>query len=161
LFRVLKGVSRFCHLACAIPLFALVAITSADVVARYFLSSSVPDTAEISGMLLGICISLSLPYVTLLREQVRFDLVLGILPLRAQALADVVTLSVSTALFGLIAWQTVKRVLYSMSGGEYIGSLEIPVWPAKSLFAFSCLLTAIVLAALWVAALRQLVDRSS
>ena len=161
MIRALKSVPRLCHLACAIPLFALVAITSADVVARYFMSSSVPDTAEISGMLLGICISLSLPYVTLRQEQVRFELVLGLLPLRARAVADVVMLSIGTALFGLIAWQTVKRVLYSMKGGEYIGSLEIPVWPAKSLFAFSCLLTAIVLAALWVAALRHLVGRSS
>ena len=161
MIRALKGVSRLCHRACAIPLFALVAITSADVVARYFMSSSVPDAAEISGMLLGICISLSLPYVTLQREQVRFDLVLGTLPPRARALADTITLAIGTTLFALIAWQTVKRVLYSMMSGEYIGSLEIPIWPAKALFAFSCLLTAIVLAALWVAALRHFVNRSS
>ena len=130
-----------------------------DVVARYVFASSVPDTAEISGMLLGICISLSLAYTTLQGEQVRFDLVVSRLPARARAVADVGTLLVSSVLFALVAWQTVKRVLYSMKGGEYIGAMEIPVWPAKSVFAFGCLMTALVLAALFASALRRLLSR--
>ena len=132
-----------------------------DVVARYVFASSVPDTAEISGMLLGLCISLSLAYTTLRGEQVRFDLVVNRLPAQARAVADVVTLLVSAALFALIAWQTVKRVLYSMKGGEYIGAMEIPVWPAKSVFAFGCLLTALVLAVLFGSALRRLLNRKA
>ena len=127
-----------------------------DVVARYVFSSSVPDTAEISGMLLGICISLSLPYTTLKGEQVGFDLVVNRLSARARVVADVVTLFVAAALFTLMAWQTVRRVLYSMNSGEYIGAIEIPIWPAKSVFAIGCLLTALVLAALFVSALRRL-----
>lgn len=140
-------------------MFVLVAITTMDVVARYALRSSVPDTAEISGMLLGICISLSLAYTTMKREQVRFDLLVSRLPVRAQIMVDAMTLLIAAALFVLIAWQTVRRVLYSMSGGEYIGALEIPIWPAKSVFAFGCLLTAVVLVALFVSALRRLLDR--
>ena len=67
----LASVCRLSNLATCLPLFILVVITAADVVARYFFASSVPDTAEISGMLLGICISLSLPFATLRQEQVR------------------------------------------------------------------------------------------
>lgn len=152
---LLKNVPRICHFASCIPLFVLVAITTMDVVARYFFRSSVPDTAEISGMLLGICISLALPFTTLKGEQVRFDLVVRMLPARARALADGIALFLATALFVLIAWQTVRRVLYSMSGGEYIGAMEIPIWPAKAVFAFGCLLTAVVLATLFVSALRR------
>lgn len=156
---VLKNVPRLCHLASCLPLFILVAITTMDVVARYAFRSSVPDTAEISGMLLGICISLSLPFATMEGGQVRFDLVLNMLPRRARLIADAGTLLVSVALFVLIAWQTVKRVGYSMRGGEYIGSLEIPIWPAKSVFAFGCLLTALVLAALFVGTFHRLLNR--
>ena len=152
---LLKNVPRICHFASCIPLFILVAITTMDVVARYFFRSSVPDTAEISGMLLGICISLSLPFTTLKGEQVRFDMVLGMLPARARALADGFTLFLAAVLFVVIAWQTVRRVLYSMSSGEYIGAMEIPIWPAKAVFAFGCLVTAVVLAALFVSALRR------
>lgn len=158
---VLKNVPRLCHLVSCLPLFILVAITTMDVVARYVFNTSVPDTAEISAMLLGICISLSLPFATLRQEQVRVDMVVNRLPARGRAVAEVVTLFVSTVLFALIAWQTIKRVLYSMNSGEYIGAMEIPIWPAKSVFAISCLLTALVLAALFVSALRRVLSRQA
>lgn len=159
LLKLLGNVPRYCHLASCAPLMVLVCITTADVAARYIFASSVPDTAEISGMLLGICISLSLAFTTLQGEQVRFDLVVSRLPVRARIAADVITLLISAALFTVIAWQTVKRVLYSMKGGEYIGAMEIPIWPAKSVFAFGCLLTALVLAAMFACAVRRLLDR--
>ncbi len=153
---VLKNIPRVCHFASCIPLFILVVITTLDVVARYAFRSSVPDAAEISGMLLGICISLALPLTVLKDEQVKFDLVVNLLPAAGRLVAEVVCLLFACALFALIAWQTVKRVLYSMASGEYIGALEIPIWPAKSVFAFGCLLTALVLVALFAGALRRL-----
>lgn len=159
MLNVLRNVPRYCHVATFVPLMALVCITTMDVVARYVFASSVPDTAEISGMLLGICISLSLAFTTMRGEQVRFDLVVTRLPGRARIAADVITLLLSAALFAVIAWQTVKRVIYSMKGGEYIGAMEIPVWPAKSIFALGCLLTALVLAALFASAVRRLLNR--
>jgi TRAP-type C4-dicarboxylate transport system permease small subunit len=161
LLGILKSVPRFCHFASCVPLFILVAITTMDVVARYALNTSVPDTAEISGMLLGICISLSLAYTTLKGEQVRFNLVLNLLPVRVRLAADVVTLFVAAVLFALIAWQSVKRVLYSMKGGEYIGAMEIPIWPAKSVFGFASLLTALAAVTLFVAALRRIGNRQA
>ena len=156
MLNVFKNVPRYCHLASCIPLLILVAITTMDVVARYVFKSSVPDTAEISGMLLGICISLALPLTTLKGEQVRFDMVVGMLPARPRAIADGIALFLGAVLFVLIAWQTVRRVLYSMNSGEYIGAMEIPIWPAKAVFAFGCLLTAVVLATLFVSAFRRL-----
>jgi TRAP-type mannitol/chloroaromatic compound transport system permease small subunit len=153
---ILRRVLRWCHLFSAVPILALVLITTADVIARYFLASSVRDTAEISGMLLGVSISLSLAFTTFRQEQVRFDLVVSRLPGRVRTAADILTFFVSAALFGLIAWQTLSRVLYSMRSGEYVGEMEIPVWPAKAVFAAGCFLTALGLVALFIAAVGRI-----
>ena len=155
MLRLLKELPRYCHVASCAPLMLLVGITTADVVARYALGSSVPDTTEVSGMLLGICISLSFAFTTSQGMQVSFDLVVSRFRRRARVAAQVLTLALSTALFAIVAWQTGRRVLYSMQSGEYIGALEIPVWPAQAVFALGTILTALVLAALLVAALRQ------
>ena len=110
-------------------------------------------------MLLGICISLSFAFTTQQGMQVRFDMVANRLRGRVRLVAEIVTLALSTALFATIAWQTVKRVLYSMHSGEYIGAMEIPVWPAKAVFGLGMILTAFVLAALLGGALRRLLAR--
>jgi TRAP-type C4-dicarboxylate transport system permease small subunit len=156
LLGVLKGAPFFCHVASCVPLMLLVCITTADVLARYLFRSSVPDAAEISGMLLGLCISLSLAYTTLKGEQVTFDLVVNRLRGRARIASDAVTLLLSGLLFATIAWQTVKRALDSMKAGEYVGAMEMPVWPAKAVFAVGCLLTAGVLLSLSIGAFRRL-----
>jgi len=157
--RFLKALPRYCHVATCVPLVLLVIFTTADVIARYAFASSVPDTAEVSGMLLGICISLSFAFTTQQGMQVRFDMVANRLRGRVRLVAEIVTLALSTALFATIAWQTVKRVLYSMHSGEYIGAMEIPVWPAKAVFGLGMILTAFVLAALLGGALRRLLAR--
>lgn len=138
-------VARLCHYAACVVILLLVLVTTADVLARYVLASSVPDATEISGMLLGICIALSLPFVTLQEEQVRFDMVVGALAPRRRAFADMISHLIAACMFALLGWQAAQRALASLSSAEFIGQLEIPVWPTKTLFALSCGLTALVL----------------
>lgn len=157
--RFLEALPRYCHLASCLPLMMLVGITTADVVARYAFGTSVPDTAELSGMLLGVCISLSFAFTTSSGMQVRFDLVANRLRGRLRRACETITLALSTALFAIVAWQTWKRVLYSKESGEYIGSMEIPIWPAKAVFGVGAVLTALVLAALLVGSVRRLANR--
>jgi TRAP-type C4-dicarboxylate transport system permease small subunit len=159
LLRFLGAVPRYCHVASGVPLLLLVAITTADVIARYLLASSVPDAAEVSAMLLGICISLSFAFTTYSGMQVRFDLVANRMRGRLRRACETAMLGLSTVLFAVVAWQTWKRVLYSKESGEYIGSLEIPIWPAKAVFGVGAVLTALVLAALLFASVRWLVSR--
>ena len=44
-----------------------------------------------------------------------------------------------------LTWQATIRGIYNMGTGEWVGSLQIPIWPMRMLFAFGCLLTFIVL----------------
>lgn len=155
----LSTVLRVCHLASCIPLAVLVVITSADVIARYALAASVPDTIEISSLMLGLLISLALASAT--GDQVRFDVLLNMLPPRAQVVVEIFTASLSTIVFLLMGWEAVKRSAQSKAVGEYVGSMEILVWPAKSVFALGCLLTAATLLATVIFNLRRLFARQS
>ena len=143
--KFLASSSRAAHSLSCVPLIILIAITSADVVARYAFNSSVPDTAEISAMMLGVAISLALPVTTHGDEQVKFGVFVDRMPAGIKRWARIVSLFVPTVLFALIAWGAFVRVSNSYLGGEYIGALEIPIWPAKLVFAVACLLTAMVL----------------
>jgi TRAP-type C4-dicarboxylate transport system permease small subunit len=68
-----------------------------------------------------------------------------ILSTRAQRLAQVVTLLIAVVMFGLMTWQATIRSITNMRTGEYVGALQIPIWPIRMLFAFGCLLTFLVL----------------
>lgn len=152
--KAIRRVARALQYASCLPLFVMIVLTSSDVVARYALSTSVPDTAELSAMMLGLSISLSLAHTTLNGEQVRFDLLLGRLRPTSRMIVDALNLLISASIFVLIFWQAVKRVGDSFGSGEYIGSMEVPLWPAKAVFALGCGLTALALVAALVASLR-------
>ena len=149
--RVIRVVSQKLHLLSGIAIIAMTIIMSLDVIARYALKTSLLDTMEISCMLLGAVTSLALASVTKEEEHIRFTLLSDRLPTRTQDLAKAVTLMISVALFSALTWQTTIRAISGLRKGEFIGSLQVPIWPGRFLFAFGCLLTALVL-------LTQLID---
>ena len=142
---VIRTVSQKLHFLSGIAIIAMTCIMSLDVISRYLLKTSLLDTIEISSMLLGAVVSLALPSVTHVEEHIRFSLLTDRLSTRAQGLARAVTLIISVALFSLLTWQTTKRSFSTLRSGEFIGSLQIPLWPTRFLFAFGCLLTVLVL----------------
>jgi len=135
-------------LAC-IPLAILVLLTASDVFARYALASSVPDTIEISGLMLGLTVSLALAPVTFSRRQVEVDFITPRLPILMQKIVRSVVLLFAATIFGLMAWQAGVRTLKSHSIEEFIGSLMVQLWPLKAVFTFGVTLTCLAL--IWMA----------
>jgi TRAP-type C4-dicarboxylate transport system permease small subunit len=143
--RVIRVVSEKLHLLSGMAVIAMMLIMSLDVLFRYVLKTSLLDTLEISSMLLGAVTSLALASVTDQGEHIRFSLLTDRLSTRAQGLANAVTLMISAALFSVLTWQTTIRAISTLRKGEFTGSLQIPLWPGRFLFALGCLLTALVL----------------
>ena len=157
--NLLARVLHACHLAACIPLLILVMLTTGDIVARYAIATSIPDTIEISSLMLGLLISLALPATA--REQVSFDLLLNALGPKARLGMQIVTGLLSMIVFVLMGWEAIKRVARSRAIGEFVGSMEIMVWPAKSIFALGCVLTALALCAMVLSLARRLLARQS
>ncbi len=143
--RFISAVSQKLHFLSGMAVIAMVLIMSLDVISRYVLMTSLLDTIEISSMLLGAVVSLALPSVTDMGEHIRFSLLTERLSTRARGLAKAVALMISTTVFSLLTWQATIRGISGLRSGEFIGSLQIPIWPGRFLFAFGCLLTALVL----------------
>lgn len=143
--RFICAVAGRLNFVSGVVILIMVVIMSMDVVFRYLLKRSVLDTMELSSLLLGTVTSLALAFVTDKGEHVSFTLLTDRLSIRGREVSRFITLLISTALFVLLTWQTIVRAISSLKSGEFIGSMETPLWPSKFLFAFGCLLTLLVL----------------
>ena len=143
--RVIRSVAQKLHFLSGMAVIAMMLLMSLDVIARYVLKSSILDTIEISSMLLGTVVCLSLVSITYEGEHVKFSVLTDRLSTRHQRLAKAIELIISAALFSVLTWQTAIRAISSLRSGLFVGSLQIPVWPIRFLFMLGCLLTALVL----------------
>ncbi len=139
------------HFLSGIAVVAMTILMTLDVVARYGLNTGIPDTIEISSMLLGAVTCLSLAFVTEKDAHIRFSMLTDAFSPRAQRFSQVLTLLIAVFTFGLLTWQATIRAIYNMRTGEFVGTLQIPMWPTRLLFAFGCLLTLVVLVSQLVA----------
>jgi len=143
--RVIRVVSEKLHILSGMAVIAMMLIMSLDVIFRYVLKTGFLDTLELSSMLLGAVTSLTLASVTKDEEHIRFSMLTDRISMRAQGVARAVTLMISAALFSVLTWQTTIRTISTLRSGEFTGSLQIPLWPGRFLFALGCLLTTLVL----------------
>ena len=144
--KFINAFSQKLHFLSGIAIVVMTIIMTLDVVARYALKSGIPDTIEISSMLLGAVTVLALPSVTGRGDHIRFSVLTDILPNRAQSFSKVLTLMIAAVMFGLMTWHAIIRGIHNMRTGEFMGALQIPIWPFRMMFAFGCLLTFLVLA---------------
>jgi NAD(P)-dependent dehydrogenase (short-subunit alcohol dehydrogenase family) len=119
------------------------------------------DDIRVSGLMLGLLISLALAPVTYEDRQVGIEGLQAMLPPKLRITADAFVRLVGASIFGLMGWQAIERSADSFRIGEYVGAMEIQLWPLKSVFAFGVLLTCLGLAALLVRSVRRPPDRHS
>lgn len=143
--KFINAFAQKLHFLSGIAIVVMTILMTLDVVARYALNSGIPDTIEISRMLLGAVTALALASVTARGDHIRFSVVTDMLPTRAQGFAKLLTLMIAVVMFGLMTWHAAIRCISNLRTGEFMGSLEIPIWPFRMMFAFGCLLTFLVL----------------
>ena len=102
----------------AVVLFAMMALTCADVVARYFFNLPIFGAFEITEMLLAALIFGGLPLVTLRNEHVTVDLLDPITPDWAFRLQHVVACAIGFMSTGYLAWRLWVRAMNLHSAGE-------------------------------------------
>jgi TRAP-type C4-dicarboxylate transport system permease small subunit len=143
--KFINALTQKLHFFSGIAIIAMTILMTLDVVARYALKTGVPDTIEISCMLLGAITALALPSVTGRGEHIRFSVLTDMFSTRGQGFANILTLVISAVMFGLMAWHAFIRGISNLRTGEFMGSLQIPLWPFRMMFAFCCMLTFLVI----------------
>ena len=105
-------------------LFAIMLLTCADVVGRYFFHHPVFGAFEITETLLAALIFAGLPLVTLRNEHVVVDLLDPITPDWALRLQHIITCAISFVATAYLAWRLWVRALNMDAAGETTGQLK-------------------------------------
>ena len=163
--RLIKGTEkgffpfvRFMDRITWVVLFFMMCMTSTDVILRKTLNQSIIGSVELTEMLLTVVIFCALAQCQLNNGHIQVDLIYKKLSPRLQKICDLITQSLCTVLFALIAIGTFRHGMEMHECGEVSLDLEIPIYPFVYLASSGCALLAIVLLLKALAALREMIE---
>jgi TRAP-type transport system small permease protein len=123
-----------------IVLLAILALMSGEVVFRYFLNKPILGTVEISSYLLVIFCFTGIAFTQSQRGHIALELFTQRLPKRMSRVLQIITSTLSLAVFAVITWQAFIAFWKSWEMQEVRwGALPLPVWPVKFFIAFGSL----------------------
>jgi TRAP-type C4-dicarboxylate transport system permease small subunit len=127
----LYSVSKVAAVIAAIVLAAMMMLTVADVVGRYFFNSPIKGTWELIGLLLVCAGTWGLGYCQMQKAHISINIILQRFSPRVQALMLSFTYLVGLAAFSLLCWRMfVMAMRYSSTMKGYVtDTLEIPYPP--------------------------------
>jgi TRAP-type transport system small permease protein len=128
----------------AIALFAMMALTFADVFSRKFLANSITGAVEVTELLMLVMIFLALPLASLAGEHIVFDLLDRVLPVTVRRWQQTLSHLLTALVFGGATWVVWQRALRTFDYGDTTSALEIRIAPFQSLAAAMLGVTALV-----------------
>jgi len=133
----------------------LTLVTLIDVLARYFFKTSFLDAITISSYLLAMINSLALSDISLKNGHVQVDLLYERLPSGVRVILDLFNNLLASGLFFCMSWYAFVRAAESWHSRIFIGWMQLPEYPAKFIFAFGCLITALTFMVLFLESLNR------
>ena len=139
----------------AVVLAIMLLLTFADVIGREVLKRPIVANIEMTELLMGLVVYLGVSMTTRMRGHVRVDILLNIMPRRARALADAVTLLLCTLFVTAMAWRLYERAVVKFTKGDETDIWKIPTWPVAGIMTLCAALMAVLLFMQWVQAMRH------
>jgi TRAP-type C4-dicarboxylate transport system permease small subunit len=133
-----------CGLLAALALFAIMALTLADVAGRKLLSQSIPGSLEVTEILMVVVIFAALPLVSLHGEHVVFDSLDALMPSWLRRAQQGLVDGLCAAALGALAWLMWDKARQMASYGDITAQLKLPLGPFVDLMAVLCGVTALV-----------------
>ena len=140
----LRRVARLMYWIAGAALAAMMFLTVADVVLRYF-KMPIVGTYEIVSMLGAIVIGFAVPQTTMERGHVLMDFITGRLPFGAQRVFHLVTRLLAVLTFYIIGWNLYKLGNDLRQTGQVSLTLKFPEYPVAYGIALCCLFECLVL----------------
>ncbi len=123
-------------------LLALMMVTVVDVVGRYFLNAPLSGAFEMTELILGALVFVSLPMVSRAGAHVEVDLLVSLLPARINKKLEQFSALVSALVLVGFSWRLGVLGVQQMDDGARSVSLEVPLPIFAFLGAVTCLLSA-------------------
>ena len=127
----------------AVALFAMMLLTTADVVGRYVFNSPIIGAFEITEFLVLILIFSFIAYTQAEKGHISVDLLFSRFPKRARIIIDLVNHSICLVVLALIAWMGYQQGLELKEVAERSANLGIPRYPFAFFLAFGCVVMCI------------------
>lgn len=144
--RAISLVSRAAGSVGASAVVVMMFLTAADVFLRYCFNRPLHAAFELTEYLMVIAIALTLTYCAIMKGHVRAEVLVSLLPQRAQAVIRSIVTVLGLGLFSLITWQSAIQAGVIQASGAYSGVLQVPVYPfVWVLFAGSGLISLVFL----------------
>ncbi len=131
--KLIHHLSFVLMLVAGISLLLMMIQTCADVILDNLFGAPIEGNLEvISAYHMVLVVFLPLAYVELRHEHINADLLVRLMPHRAQRTIYVLGCLVSCFFFGILTWQTMLDAVDSYRINEVImGSVYVTIWPAK------------------------------
>lgn len=133
----------------ALALFAMMALTFADVIGRKFFDNSITGTVEVTEILMMLMIFFALPLASIAGEHIVFDLFDRMLPAALLRLQKTLSHGLTGLIFAGGWWVVMQRALRTTEFGDETATLGIKLGPFHHMVAVLLALTALV--HLWLA----------
>jgi TRAP-type C4-dicarboxylate transport system permease small subunit len=121
-------VVRWLDMVSAAAIVAMMALTCADVVLRWF-RRPIKGTYELVSFLGAIAVSFAVAHTLAQKGHVAVNLLVRLLPNRVQGVIESIIALLSGVLFAVIGWQCWRYGLGSQMAGEVSLTLQLPLYP--------------------------------
>lgn len=144
---ILKALDKFSGLLKAIGAVALTGmmlLTVIDVIGRFF-KHPIFGSVEIVGFFAVIVIATALPYTYKAEGHVGVEILVRLLSKKTQLIIDLLTRTLTLALFSLVTWQMFLYANDIYETGEVSMNLEFPIYYIIYLLAFGLLIFSVTI----------------
>jgi TRAP-type C4-dicarboxylate transport system permease small subunit len=141
---VSRGLARKLFWVSAVAIVAMMLLTCADVVLRYF-RRPVPGTYELVCFLGAVAVAFALAQTSVEKGHVSVTFVVQLFPKRIRGLIACITTGFGLILFSLIAWQSIIYANNLRLSGEVSLTLELPFYPFVFGVGFSAAVVCLIL----------------
>ena len=136
------SVTRFFNGIGMFFLTIMMAVTTADVVLRFFFNSPITGSLEITSFSMVLTIMLAIPYTTVRKQHVTIDIVTSKISERRRFVLESMIILIAVILSGLVVWRTIVYAL--MRWNEWTAVLHLKYWPFVFVVAFGFTLMGLV-----------------
>lgn len=141
---------------CAVPCFAMLALTFADVFARYVFAAPVRGSLEVIEFCMALTIFTALPLVTRHEGHVTVGLLAGVGTRGLQQFRRVLCDALSLAALAILAWRLWEYAAGSAASGTRTMVLRLPEAALVQAMSLFCVASAVAVAASLVGRLREM-----
>jgi TRAP-type C4-dicarboxylate transport system permease small subunit len=131
--RTLERLCRGIEVVAGLLLGACTILIVVSAVGRYLLASPVPDSFDISRLLLGACIMWGFASVGYRGGHITVDIFVEMMPDRMRRWIEFLAWAVLLLFVVLLTWKMFDRLESAMRSNESTFDLRLPVWPLMAL----------------------------